>query len=39
MDYGTLALIAIGVAATVFVGFAYYWWEIRPAGRGHGEKR
>jgi len=33
MDYGTVAMIAIGVAAVVFVFFAYYWWEVRPADR------
>jgi hypothetical protein len=30
MDVRTYALIAIGVAATIFVLFGYYWWEVRP---------
>ena len=33
MDIGTVAMMAIGVAAAVFVFFAYYWWEVRPVER------
>ena len=38
MDVGTVAMIAIGVAAAVFVVFAYYWWEVRPADRSDDEE-
>ncbi len=30
MDTGTVILIAIGVAAAVFVFVSYWWWEVRP---------
>jgi hypothetical protein len=30
---GTVAMVAIGVSTAVFVFFAYYWWEVRPAKR------
>jgi len=39
MDVGTLAMMAIGVAAAVFVVFAYYWWEVRPAQQDDTEER
>ena len=39
MDIRTVAMIAIGVAAAMFVFFAYYWWEVRPVGRDNHEKR
>ena len=38
MDTRTLAMIAIGVVTTVFVLFAYYWWEVRPVGRDDHEE-
>jgi len=39
MDVGTLAMMAIGVAAAVFVVFGYYWWEVRPAQQDDPEER
>jgi hypothetical protein len=39
MDVGTVAMIAIGVAAAVFVIFGYYWWEVRPVRRDDTEER
>ena len=39
MDVGTVAMIAIGIATTVFVLFGYYWWEVRPAGRDDTKER
>lgn len=29
----SIGILAIGVAAAVFVPFAFYWWEVRPARR------
>jgi hypothetical protein len=38
MDLGTIVMIAIGVAAAIFVFVAYYWWEVRPSRQDDGEE-
>jgi hypothetical protein len=38
MEIGTVAMMAIGVAAALFVAFAYYWWEVRPVRRDDHDK-